>query len=99
MKQLLRSLFEYTSKYAFSYKSRSRDTTTFEELPQAHVVMFWEHINAVYIAEYEEAGPGINGVEKMFVRVVSMFSTNEFVAAKDGIFKLDKLGNLTPLVA
>ena len=48
---------------------------------------------------YEEPCPGINGVEKMFVRVVSMFSTNEFVAAKDGIFKLDKLGTLTPLAA
>ena len=73
--------------------------TTFEEHPQAHVVMFWKHINAVYIAEYEEAGPGINGVEKMCVRIASMFSTNEFFAAKDGIFILDQLGTLTPLAA
>ena len=53
----------------------------------------------MYIEEKEEAGPGISGVEWIFVNVVSTSRTNEFVAANDGSLKSDKPFILRVLVA
>ena len=40
--------------------------------------MFWARINDVYMAEYDEAGPGMRGVEQILVSVVSISKTREF---------------------
>ena len=66
--------------------------------PFSHVVIFCARINAVYIAEKEEAGPGISGVEWVFVNVVSTSRANGFVAANDESLKSDKLLFLRVLV-
>ena len=45
--------------------------------------MFWARINDVFMAEYDETGPGMRGVEQILVSVVSISKTREFVAASD----------------